>query len=391
MRLLGLMGLMRPMRLMGPLGLLGLMDLMGCSGDSGGAGSAEPEEPPVETGTAISFSALESAEEEISRGTRASVPLSATATSFTVWGFKNMSYSGETGAYDGTQTVFQGYTVAWQDNSAATTTTNSSGWEYLLTSKPSQTIKFWDWSARAYRFFALTGEAGAYKTYGATGAYGTNGAYETHEYSFEADAKSTATAPYFSRLWFSTGDPVAYPDKQFGKPVTLEFLKPFARVRFLFKYVFPREGIKLKVIGFKPSDGSTAITLKGTVTVSYPTTGTATTESYAMTPGDDASAQLEAFTEDYDPEDDSKPYTDTDNGWYMVLTNPAQGSYTLTVLVNSEKKTAAVPAEYMQWLPGYSYTYIFKITDEGGVEIGWVESAVTPWAEMEVDRTVYNW
>ena len=45
----------------------------------------------------------------------------------------------------------------------------------------------------------------------------------------------------------------------------------------------------------------------------------------------------------------------------------------------------------MSWLPGYSYTYIFKITEEGGVEIGWVETAVTDWTEMNADHTVYNW
>ena len=45
----------------------------------------------------------------------------------------------------------------------------------------------------------------------------------------------------------------------------------------------------------------------------------------------------------------------------------------------------------MQWLPGYSYTYVFKITDEGGVEIGWVEYAMTPWTDIEVSKSVYNW
>jgi hypothetical protein len=68
-----------------------------------------------------------------------------------------------------------------------------------------------------------------------------------------------------------------------------------------------------------------------------------------------------------------------------------QGSYTLSVKINTADKTAVVPAEYMRWLPGYSYTYIFKITDEGGVEIGGVEFAVTPWTELEANRMVYNW
>jgi hypothetical protein len=199
-------------------------------------------------------------------------------------------------------------------------------------------------------------------------------------------------------LWFSTGDPVAYPDKQFGKPVVLEFLKPYTRVRFIFKYVYPREGIKLEEKKFRPTvdvdaaeEAKVKIARKGVVTVHFPTEGTEIKEWYSVEVDADKSTRLSAFTEDYDPEDDTKVYTETDKGWYVVLPNNAQGSYTLSVKVNGDAKTAVVPANYMQWLPGYSYTYIFKITDEGGVEIGWVESAVTPWTEMIANGTVYNW
>ena len=74
-----------------------------------------------------------------------------------------------------------------------------------------------------------------------------------------------------------------------------------------------------------------------------------------------------------------------------------QDSYTMSVWMNSDNvlqpatRTAVVPAEYMTWLPGYSYTYIFKITEEGGVEIDMVQSAVTPWTELANDHEVYNW
>jgi hypothetical protein len=207
-----------------------------------------------------------------------------------------------------------------------------------------------------------------------------------------------STTPYFTRLWFSTGNQVAYPDKQFGKPVTLEFVKPYARVRYLFKYAYPREGIKLTEKSFKPTsdvavadDAKVKIARKGTVTVHYPTEGTATKEWYTVAVDGDKSTRLDSFTEDYDPDDDGKVYSETNEGWYMVLPRDTQGSYTLSVSVNGIARTAVVPAEYMQWLPGYSYTYIFKITEEGGVEIGWVEYAVVPWIEMEVSKSVYNW
>ena len=398
---MGPMGPMGPMGLMGLMRLIGLIGLMSCGGGSDEMAFTEAEEPPAEVGTVISFSAQEGAEQEMSQGargyTRAGTPLSAIATQFTVWGHKNIRY--EAGAYSDMQTVFPGYTVKWQENSAATTTTNSNGWEYLLPSNPSQTVKYWDWSAAAYRFFAVTNYNEAN---GANGTYGPASAYETYRYNLAADASDAAAieaTPYFSRLWFSTGDPVTYADKQFGRPVTLEFLKPLARVRYIFKYTYPREGIQLKNKCFKPTADydvvppatATGIARKGTVTVIYPLDGTEIKEWYETTPDAGGTGALEALEEDYDPENDRKTYTVSDNGWYVVLPNLTQGSYTLSVKVNGETKRATVPAEYMRWQPGYSYTYVFKITDEGGVEIGWVESAVTPWTEMFADWTVYNW
>ena len=310
------------------------------------------------------------------------------------------------GNYGGTQEVIPGYRVDWSANSAATTTTNSKGWEYVGIAD--QTIKYWDWGAAAYRYFAVTGWGGeppatyeATKAYGADGTYGTNGAYKAYEFSMLADASSAeerAKTPYFSKLWFSTGNQATYPDKQFGKPVTLEFLKPYARVRFLYKYSTPRQGFKLTNQQFRPtSDVSAAeeakvkIARKGTVTVHYPTDGPEIKEWYSVMVDDDKSTRLEAFTEDFDPDDDTKEYTTCDNGWYWVLPIISQGGYTLTVKVNNNDRTVTVPAQYMQWLPGYSYTYIFKVTEEGGVEIGWVEYAMTPWTDMIVDKSVYNW
>jgi len=385
---------------MGLISLIGLMGLMGCSGGGGDDAPGLPPTPPptpTVTETAISFSGAESLEQAVSSGgsdgtnraygtdganrRAAGTPLSEKATTFHVWGYKNMT--------DGsTQNVFPGYQVNWSANSAATTTTNSKGWEYVGIAD--QTIKYWDWGAAAYRYFAVTGGlTGANGTYGADGTYWTNGAYKAYEFSIAADASNAeamSATPYFSRLWFSTGNQATYPDKQFGKPVTLEFLKPYARVRFLFKYSTPRQGFKLGVPSFKPTDGGKKIARKGTVTVHYPTEGPEIKEWYTVVPQTGTgSEELEAFTEDFDPDDDTK------NCWYWVLPNNTQDSYTLTVNVNNSDRSVTVPAQYMQWLPGYSYTYIFKVTEEGGVEIGWVEYAVTPWTDLENDKSVYNW
>ena len=338
--------------------------------------------PVTDTRTAISFSGQQSEEQAVSRGAnrRAGTPLNETGVdAFTVWGYKNMSYTEATASYGDLQTVFPGYIVNWTANSAATTTTNSNGWEYI-SSAPEQTIKYWDWGASAYRFFAVTagtpsetaGQVSFTMTADCSGA------------TDEAIADNIAATPYFSKLWFSTGNVGDYPDKQFGKPVTLEFLKPYARVRFLFNYSYAAEGVKVENPSFKPTDGS-KIARKGTVTVTYPLTGASTKESYTVTKNASPAEgeELDAFTVEYIPEGTEK--------WYTVLPVLTQDSYTMTVTVNNTGKSAVVPAEYMSWLPGYSYTYIFKITEDGGVEVQLVQAAVTEWIELENDHTVYNW
>jgi len=390
------------------------MFLTACSSEEEQEVPQVPAQTPVVeemAETAITFSGNEGEEQTVTRApmTRAGTPLSEKATSFKVWGHKSMDYDEDTGVYSGDQTVFPGYTVNWYSNSAGTTTSNSSNWEYVMPGPPAQTIKFWDWSAAAYRFYAVTGEAAADndaliadpRKYLPSGSPTTLFKLITNCYDDDGDAieeereviqANMAKTPYFTRLWFSTGKQPEYADKQFGKPVVLEFLKPYARVRFIFKYVFPREGILLDHVSFKPSDGTTPIARKGTVTISYPLTGTAIKESYDTTVDTSAGA-LTAFTVDYDPEDDGKVYPAplTEDGWYIVAPNNHQGSYTLSADINAETKTAVVPANYMQWLPGYSYTYIFKILDEGGVKIDLVETAVTTWTPIDVIHEVYNW
>ena len=384
--------------------MITLLTLVSCGGGGSDDLGAAPEmAAPQEELVPITFNGYQGNETAETRANSGTPLYASGVTRFHVWGYKNMSYSA--GSYGETQTVFPTYQVDWHANSAATSATNTSNWDYILTEKPNQTIKFWDWSANAYRFFAATNWSGDVPTppapYVENMSYGTN---ETNEYevSMLVDASSASAidaAPYFSRLWFSTGDAGTYPDKQFGRPVTLEFIKPFARVRFIYNYVYPREGVILSNQKFRPSidveaaeEDKVKIPRRGVVTVSYPLSGTETKESYSMTPHPSDAKLLDAFTEDYDPEVDTKEYTTCDDGWYTVLPNTSQGSYTLTVNIKGlGERKAVVPATYMQWKAGYSYTYIFKITEEGGVEIGWVDYAVVPWVEMSISKNVYNW
>ena len=399
---LGMMGLLGRMGRMGRMGLMGLMGTIAACSEAPEASEASEApfspEAPASPATPITFS---SALADSAAVTRSETPLELTAHAFTVFGYKNMTASGN--SYGDAQQVFTtgGYRVTWTANSAATTTTNTHDWEYVgqqPAGQEEQTIKYWDWSARAYRFFAVAevsdGNTGAGGNGGNTGAggngsstvAGTNaisGTYNSgataYTVTFKADANDEATTPYYSHLWFSTGNKAEYPDKEFGKPVKLVFLKPLCKVSFRFIFEDPDDetGTTLTDMSFRPTNG-TSIKLESNVSITYPLEGSATAEEVAVTSAEgDAAMAAEGMT--------------TDNHTYSVLPATGQGTYTLTVSVNGEPKTAVVPAEFMEWKPGVEYTYIFKIHVDMGVSISSVQSAFTPWTDHNQTTIIYNW
>ena len=368
--------------------------------------------------TAISFSSLQVEEQTVSAGlkrekrntraavTRADAPLSEEATQFKVWGYKNI---GDDASYSAYQTVFPGYAVEWKENSANTTTTNSNGWDYFLTSRPDQTIKYWDWDAKAYRFAARTTSIEATEKISVNALTGVTELKITVP---ELYGDKVGDAPLFSKLWFSNGNLAEYPTRQFGKPVVLEFVKPFSHVRFMFISADPDVDIadmELSDIVFKPTDNS-GIGISGSVTVTYPITGTSLHERFDSTPTN----TITGFTQDYvdiyytaeeatayntahslSPGDEGYKTTadiKTPGTWYTVLPVSSQGSFTLSLTVYGEPRTATVPAGYMTWKAGYQYTYIFKVSGDGGIEFGDLLTAFTGWSEgFTGSEAVYNW
>ncbi len=442
MRLMRLMGLMRPMRPMGPIRLMGLMGLIGLMGLSSCCSSDDEEVVPAVQGTEqgalltpIRFSGAMAEEQEQAAGVKgqghrtygankangtcetngaygtraAGTPLSESATQFKVWGYKNI---GDGAGYTDYQTVFPGYAVNWLDGSAASSTSNSSGWEYVMSSPTEQTIKYWDWDAKAYRFAARTTAIEANEEISVNAL---TGATELKVTIPDLYGDKVADAPLFSKLWFSTGTPAEYPDKQFGKPVVLEFVKPFTHVRFMFISADPTVKItdmELEDMLFKPTDDS-GIGVSGSVTVTYPITGTNLRERFDSSP----TSTITGFTQDYTDDikytaEEAEAYnlehslSSGDEGykttesvkiagskkWYTVLPVSSQGSFTLSLMVYGEPRTAVVPAGYMTWKPGYQYTYIFKVDGDGGVEFGDLLTAFTGWREgFTGSEAVYNW
>lgn len=400
----------------------GLAGLAACSGGE----DAEPATAPEEQQTAISFIGGQQEEQAV---TRAATGLETVLDdkTFRVWSYKNDAYDAGTGSYTSYQTVMPAYVVSWTENTAHTSTSNTDDWEYVgLGPGSDQEIKYWDFGANAYRFFG-------YALGNATAAEYANPGDPTSDvvtpatpqvavtentsvadvvsFSASIDAGTDAgveAAPYFTRLWFSDGNPSRYPNRLFGRPVQLQFLKPFARVRFMFTYMegLPATRADLRNIRFFPTETTAKIPTAGSVAVSYPLKGTATTESWSFTRSTDPAAGLDAFLIDYYEEPapadvpdgvpaDAAPTTwpNTPGKWYTVLPVAGQGSYTLRVcVVTDEVKEAVVPAEYMQWKAGYEYTYKFKITETGGITVDFVQIAIDDWTgRLSSAHTVYNW
>lgn len=376
---IGLMGLIGHIGLMGHIGSIGLIALMGLSSCSQGE-EAEVPVPGQEGVEAITFSGMHSDAEEVQAVRSRATSLHDHATnSFRVYAYKNDGY--DAGTYTSTQQVMDAYRVDWQ---TARTTTNSDNWEYVDQAN-GQYIKYWDWSASAYRFFAYApADATGITTDITSHTVGTRSIHDNVRFSFDASADAPDALPYVSHLWFSTGNATLYPTRLFGRTVKMEFVKPLARVRFIF--VYPEgdaiyDHSKLSEISFAPVEPTDVIALNGTLHIDYPLTGTATAETWTTTPA--ATGNLAALTEDWQEGVDEK--------WYDVLPNTSQGPFQLSVKVFNSTRTAAVPAQLMTWQAGFEYTYVFKITEDD-VYLQVVQTAVRNWTTVVTDpHELYNW
>ena len=343
-------------RLMSVMAFIGLMGLVGCTGNE----VVDPEDQQ----RSISFAGSLQEGTAISRAEQGLEDLLDNKT-FKVWGYKNTAVSGDN--YTDYQVVMPSYIVNYGSNTAYTTTSNTHDWEYVGQGT-NQLIKYWDYSAKAYRFFAYALGNGIANAVTVDSSDDTKVSFTT---TVDATTETNRNAaPYFTELWFSN-DKLA----DYGKPVILKFLKPFARVRFQFRFMDGLEADRsdLSLIKFYPVAGT--IPTSGTVTVNYPLKGTDTKENWSVA----AASSISSFT--------------VDDQWYYVMPATSQSDYRLEVaVVTNELQTANVPAQFMQWQPGFQYTYVFKILKGGSITLDVIQVAVKDWNEKStVDRTVYNW
>lgn len=311
--------------------------------------------------------------------------LETIATSFRVWGYKNTG-GNKTEGFTNPQNVMNGYIVNWKQPKTGET----GSWEYMGIEneelKTTQTIKYWDYSATSYRYFAFSPTNTKVTTTllsedGST-ANNLNTATQTSfsiPFEYKEDATSSST-PYVSDLWLSDNQNFG-DEKKYGAYVKLTFAPIVAKVRIKFNYP---ENIKVAIngISFQPQAGE--VPTAGNIRINYPITGTETAPTYSWATTQTGIINLSI---PYEEDTDLNHQTTERKKWYYVppsgnTTNTGQGAYIITATIDGKKSTATIPAEYMQWKAGYQYTYIFKITEAGTV-ISFTNLQVEKWTESD--------
>ena len=317
--------------------------------------------------------------------------------------------------------VFDNYRVVWEENTANTTQSNSTNWEYVAKERTkhaidngitAQTIKYWDYSQAQYDFIA-------WSTGSKTAIFeGTPAAGEVLVSAINPNSATTAaytftgTAADLSACYIA--DLVTVKKAQYGDdPVTFKFRQLGTKVRVGFYETVP--GYSVKDVKFYQTAGlltdpATEITTtptifsagadiytEGVYTVLFPTVDGSSADnnqahvSFAPKAGVAQTSVVTWGDLNYTiAEDGEKKGTEflgrssstasfagnAANDYYVVyLPNEAGANLNLRVDYTLESTDgsgeeifvknakAQVPSIYTIWKPGFAYTYLFKISD----------------------------
>ena len=293
--------------------------------------------------------------------------------SFRVWGYKTTDND-----MTARQTVMDGYFVNYYSDD------NNSGWDYIGIENnainATQTVKYWDYSATSYRFFAYSPADATVTT--------QNGNTLSFDYTYSPDSKGEGI-PYLSDLWLTSN---AHDETPYGSTVTLTFKPVIAKVRFRFSYPEKTTKIRIENITFQDTRFKDAPTtadtpLKGGITATFPLTGKQAGRQLAWTAATENATGQIVLSVPYEEEGD-KVHILQDatmyGKWYYMppldIAEYTQGAYVINATIDGNHSTAIVPAEFMQWKAGYQYTYIFKIT-EAGTNITFDDLQVEQWQD----------
>lgn len=304
---------------------------------------------------------------------------------------------------DGTMfhNVFVDYSV-WYDETLTTSNTNK--WEYV--GKNNQTIKYWDYSAKEYRFvagspinaFTYNIDLENISTIGTVIKSATVTGLAGHIKANEA-GPAIKTNPVY------VAEPVIVPKANYNNPVTFNFIRQQAMVRVGVYETIP--GYSITEIKFYKEGETTATSnnviltsatadyfvggsdVKGTInydwtkanpsyTYTYDDTGRTKSQNWyagkLCTTKPLATKLTDEVADLYGTDKDM-----SDAGYFTVLPTPSETDpqpilikcdYTLTSddysgeVINVTGATAAIPAAFSKWEANTRYTYLFKISQD---------------------------
>ena len=396
----------------------------------------------IASATLVSCSSEEFGGEEI-----VSIPTEEVPISFGSY-FKAMTRADITGAdaaellgkgfvvsgYKGNQTgtvgsiVFDNYKVEWEANTANTTESNSSNWEYVSKGLikhaedhgiTSQKIKYWDYSANQYDFIAWsTGKKNA--IYEGTPAQGEVlvsaitpatgvGANATQAYTFTGKAEDLRECYIADLVTVKKGN------STYKDPVTLKFRQLGTKVRIGIYETVPGysvKDVKFYTTGDVLTDVSNQIVTdatifsagadiytEGTYTVTFPTVDSNDADNnqahvrFSALQGVAQTTTVDWGTLNYTIAEEGEKTPgkvflgrssstatfagNADDNYYVVYLPNESGvnlnlrvDFTLESIDGSgetievKNAKAQIPSIYTQWKPGFAYTYLFKISDK---------------------------
>lgn len=349
------------------------------------------------------------------------------ANGFWVYGTKHSAAEDNTATND--QAVYTNYYLKY-DGNKNNTQSNTAGWEYVgvdntkyrnhVTPKvdADQTIKYWDYSAQAYTFYAATAkpadvEAGNVKIEKITGD--DAGTVYTKGYNVTLKGDIAWDELYFADRKVinkptTTATPSHGADDVYGGEVNFTFRNALTKVRVAMYETIPGYSVTIDKF-YYTKDGEAAQTTEATDKFKADASNTPLETSpegvtYKVVYYDETEAggQLKnqpkmlpnaagkpgaekkvlELGDGNNLKQDTKlseiittPTYDTKNGKYTLFMPQADNDktlslkvdYTLTSLDGSGEKinvkgaTAVIPAKYLCWRPNYAYTYLFKISD----------------------------
>ena len=340
---------------------------------------------------------------------------------FVVYGTKHVSAEDKTATNDAV--VFNNFQVGWTTNTAGTTASNSSDWEYVglqsyNATPTSQGVKYWDYSAaQGYTFYAFSSSDISYPANGSDLVSVTKTTSDGTSLYNKGYAVTVKTGATLNNLYFSDRVPVAKGD--YDKIVDFTFRNIGAKVRVGFYETIP--GYDVKIDKFYIRNPSTETASSGPVTDFADMNLAKTDYFYAslqnvkrdknqtlnVTYYDDTDATIEnrpkltnptagyyytfwtgtAATNTKLSDNAASPTWTVAGGEYIPVypfeanNNPLllKLDFTMTAndgsgdIIKVRGARAIVPAEYVKWKSNFAYTYIFKISDKSNGTTGDVD------------------